>query len=441
MHIRRVPVGLRLFLLALLVYSICPPFTSNDSYWTVPTALSLIAHGSTAVDEFVARTPLVSRHGLECVPRDGQGVKYDNANGCPNGHWYNWSPVGVSMLSAPLVLLMKLAAGIFAAAFPRAGRMVSQPAISAFLSGDLFGGHVLVELWCASTFGAITVWLQYRIASRFVAHRTALWLAVLLAFGTSEWSVASRNLYQHGLVALLLSAALYLAVRAREEPRWIALAGVPLALAFTVRPTTLTSIAAYIILVAVHYRAWLWRFLLGFVPVLAPFFAYNLMVRHAWLQSYYSHVPPERVPLSAGLAMYWFSPSRGLLIFTPVFVFSIAGMVLAWRQRWCLPLAPYLAAVLAAHSIAMAVVWDGHSYGPRYFADVTPLFTFFLIPVVPHWRRVRGPFLALALWGLLVHARGATSVAAHEWNAIPDVDPRVRVWDWKDPQFLRGLWH
>jgi hypothetical protein len=40
-----------------------------------------------------------------------------------------------------------------------------------------------------------------------------------------------------------------------------------------------------------------------------------------------------------------------------------------------------------------------------------------------------------------VHARGATSIAANQWSALPSSvdDARWRVWDWSDPQFLRGL--
>jgi MFS superfamily sulfate permease-like transporter len=147
--------------------------------------------------------------------------------------------------------------------------------------------------------------------------------------------------------------------------------------------------------------------------------------------------------------MNLFSPSRGLLVFTPVFLFSIAGMVLAWRWRWCFPLAPYLIAILLAHSVIIAPYWPGHCYGPRYFSDMSHLFVFFLIPAILYWPKMQGHartaaaslFLLLAVWGVFVHARGATSVAANEWSAQPvSVDDAPwRVWDWSDPQFLRGL--
>ena len=56
-------------------------------------------------------------------------------------------------------------------------------------------------------------------------------------------------------------------------------------------------------------------------------------------------------------------------------------------------------------------------------------------------RLLAAVFLVLAGWGVFVHVHGATSIAANQWSALPvNVDEaRWRVWDWSDPQFLRGL--
>jgi hypothetical protein len=441
--------GFWLFAGVLLVYSICPPFISYDSYWSVPTALSMMRHGSTAVDEFVPSAPVDSHYGLECVPAVGPPVPYGLANGCPGGHWYNLYPIGVPVLALPLVFLLKIKAAFWGPLLPKTGPLFSQPVVAAFFSGDFVAGHALVELWCASTFGAIAVWLQYRIASRFLPRRQAVWLALLFAFGTSEWSVASRNLYPHGLTVLLLSAALYLALLAREEPSRIRFAGLALALAlaFTVRPSNAISAAVFTLYVAVHYRRYLVSFVGGALPVAMAFFAYNLVVKHSLIPLYLGM--PSRVAALPGAAMHLFSPSRGLLIFTPVFLFSVAGIVLAWRMRWCWPLTPYLVAIILLHTALIVTFWPGHSYGPRYFADITHLLTLFLIPAILYWRAMRRPartlaagvFLLLAAWGVFAHGRGATSIAANQWSALPvNVDQaKWRVWDWHDPQFLRGL--
>jgi hypothetical protein len=224
--------GTRIFLVTLLVYGVCPPFTSFDSFWAVPTALSLIRHGNARVDEYVASAPQASHYALDCVPPVGTAVRYEQARGCPGGHWYNFFPLGVSVLAAPLIFVLQLVTDLFAAAFPTAGASISQPIIASFLKGDLVGGHAVAELGCAATFGAISVWLFYRTLLLFGPPKQAVLLSLLFAFGTAEWSTASRNLLQHGATVMCLLAALYLLIAARGRPRLAAYASLPLAAAF-----------------------------------------------------------------------------------------------------------------------------------------------------------------------------------------------------------------
>ena len=353
------------------------------------------------------------------------------------------------MLALLPIALIRAATGIFAALFPHAAALFPHPIIAAFLAGDLIGGRPIVELLCAALFGALAVWVQYAIAAHFLPSKYALGLALLFAFGTSEWSVASRNLSQHGLTVLLLGISIYLAILARERPRLIAWSAVPLALAFTVRPSNCVAVAVFTIYVAVHYRRELPRFLICASPVAAWFFAHNLLALHSLLPVYYGQKSTESHPEQL-LAIYLLSPSRGLFIFTPVFLFSIAGVVLAIRGKWLYPLAAYLAVIPCFHAILASLYWSGHTYGPRYFSDMIPIFVLFLIPPLLYWRNLprgamraitAGVFMLFAAWGVFVHARGATSTAANQWSALPmDVDyARWRVWDWHDPQFLRGL--
>ena len=44
-------------------------------------------------------------------------------------------------------------------------------------------------------------------------------------------------------------------------------------------------------------------------------------------------------------------------------------------------------------------------------------------------------------WSLFVHYRGANAADVMDWNGSPapiDLYPQ-RVWDWRDPQWLRGI--
>ena len=157
--------GLGLFLGTWFVYSICPPFTSYDSYWTVPTTLNILAHGTTNVDQYQAAVPAVGRYDLECVPASGRPTSDPGPGGCRNGHWYNWFPVAVSFFALPLIVLFKALVAVVGPWVRHAGSVFSLPPIAAFFAGDFVKGHSLAELWCASTFGAITVWSS-NIASR-----------------------------------------------------------------------------------------------------------------------------------------------------------------------------------------------------------------------------------------------------------------------------------
>ena len=59
--------------------------------------------------------------------------------------------------------------------------------------------------------------------------------------------------------------------------------------------------------------------------------------------------------------------------------------------------------------------WAGHSYGPRFFADVLPYLMCFLIPVVGRMEAARGSRrIALAV---LLGATGLVSLAMHAQGA------------------------
>lgn len=445
--------GLRLFAAVWLVYSVCPPFLSYDSYWTVATAVSLMEHRSTRVDALVKRAPRAADYGLECVPLAGPALTRTVAEGCAGGHWYNNFPLGTALLSLPLFILMKGALAALGPLVPHSGFFARQE-VAAFFAGDLLGGRPLAELWCASTFGALTVWLQYQIALLFLSCRAALAYALLFAFGTTEWSLASRNLYPHGLTLLLLSGALYLLLLrltpapAAAATRRFALAGFLLALSFAVRPSNAISCVVLVLYVALHQRRYLAAFVISALPVAVVYFSYQVLVRHSLIPLYLT-APKNHNPFWEGVAMNFFSPLRGLFIFTPVFLFSLAGMVLAWRRRWCGRLPVYLGAIIVLHALLVMTIWPGHCFGPRYFSDITHLLMFFLVPGILWWQQQAPPartawataFLTLAAWGVFVHGHGATSIPVNQWSALPaNVDlARWRVWDWYDPQFLRGL--
>ncbi len=272
------------FLLSWLVYSVSLPFTGQDQAWVVASAVSLLPEGNTDLDEYVKPTPPAYQYALECVPPAGPAVRYRvGLEACANGRVYNFFPRAMSVLALPFVWLMEQAARQFGPAIMAWLPKVPEP-LRVFLSGDLIAGRDLAEMWIAAFAGACTVAIFHATARRLVAARAAWWITLVLAFGTSMWSLATRSLWQHGPSALFLILAVYFLVRGRESEEWVAPAGLAIAVAYTLRPTNAIAVVVLTLYVVLHHRRVLWKYLAWAAPVAFVFLTYNVTVRHSVLR-------------------------------------------------------------------------------------------------------------------------------------------------------------
>jgi hypothetical protein len=153
--------------------------------------------------------------------------------------------------------------------------------------------------------------------------------------------------------------------------------------------------------------------------------------------------------LADGLLGLLVSPSRGLLIYSPVLAVGLAGLATAFRAPRG-SLFPYLGAGAGGTLLllgAYSVWWGGHSFGPRLASDVLPALVLCIVPLGSRlWARPpwRGALVALFVWSVGVQGVGAffyPSPRESDWNTSPrDVDQaHERLWDWRDPQLLRLL--
>jgi hypothetical protein len=224
-------------------------------------------------------------------------------------------------------------------------------------------------------------------------------------------------------------------------------------MSFVIRPTNAISLAILSVFIALEGRKYLFRFLLWAFPPMLLFLIHNLSVYHSLLSPYYwlKRIGALQNFLAAA-AGHWISPSRGLLVFTPVFLFAFFGLMRKLKSKKMERLDAFLLAIVALHWLSISSFahwWGGHSYGPRLFADMIPYFIYFLAPAVMSWAGLTGArkpvwgtvFLLLLAMSFFVHWRGATTQSVYEWNYSPvDVDTAPqRIWDWSDPQFLRGI--
>ena len=414
--------------------------TNTDAYLAVPTAVSVVHSGNLDLDEFSSLS--VRRHyGF---------IEF-------RGRHFDHFPWADALLFVPGVLVVDGLShiGIGSGA-------------TAMVETNTMGA---LQLATASMVTALVALIVAIVAYRRltgperVRRRAAFAVGAVFAFGTAAWSTASRALWQHGPSMLALALALWWALRLEERStdgraRGGAVAlGATVGVAYALRPTNAVAVIAFTALVALRHRQVLVWHLCGLAAVLGVFFAVNLASYGQPLSLYFE---PGRISLHPAfleaVAGNLVSPARGLLVFSPIVLLSVAGVVIATRRRTLGPLEVVAAGCVVAHLVVVSAQnegwWGGHAFGPRFLTDVLPLLAFLSLPAVqalldapataerPSARRAAGVAVALAVAAsAVINGQGALLKSSTCWNVEPqniDHDPS-RVWSLRHPQVVAGF--
>jgi hypothetical protein len=442
-------MALHVFLIATFVFAISPVVTNYDSFATLPTAISIVNRHTLSLDAY--------RH-VKVV-----AASYTVAH--TKGHLLTSYPWAVGLFAIPAVVVIDLA------------HVVGGPSADSIISGqsDII---LLVQLWSASIVtglacGALALLAYRRLegAAR-TRRRWAMVCGLAFAFATSAWSSASRALWEHGPSILFLALALLALDRlfprhadahaSRTTSAWPPFfAGLALAAAVTMRPTNAVALVLGTILV-------LWKtptraraaYIVGVFAVFVPWALVTLHYYGAPLQPYDQ---ASKLGLSStffeSVAAQFVSPSRGLLVFSPIVLVAIAGAVIAWKRKATTPLEILCAAAVPCYVVAIALFpiwWAGTSFGPRFMTETLPFLFLLSLPFV-NWviagrsekpgRRpltyrigVAGAVVLLAC-SVLINAQGGVLRSSICWNLkahdVESVDQNpARVWSWNDPQVV-----
>ncbi len=339
-------------------------------------------------------------------------------------------------------------------------------ALPVFLAVDklICHGHwnedrlLVVGKVAGALFTALAALLLAITARRFGSLAASL--AVMLAFAlcSSVWSISSQGLWRQSPAGFLVAAGLCLMLwpeAARPDPRLLHLAGMPLGLSMWCRES--------LVLVAAGAVVYLWmvrgrRASVGYAT-LVGLMGVGLLVLNTlyWgapfrtgigqtvlVYQQAERVDPWDTPIWMGLYGLFLSPSRGLFLYSPVFLASLWGAWVALRGKteratW--------AFVTASAVLAFAVFvkihwwWGGTVYGPRFMIDALP---FFALLLVPAWPKVTANlaltvvFAVLALFSATVQMVGALKYDGKSWED-PSPDRRMekhpeRLLSWSDSQ-------
>jgi len=483
-----------LFLVVLAVHQVVVvDSTDNDPSLAPWTALSLVHDGDTDLRDVPAEV-LVDRPLV--VPGQPPGQVFTSADQVRaalgaagvDAPVRDYFPVVPALLAVPAVVAVDLVG-------PAIGWGDARQA----LLDDRFGpAHVL----SASMVVALAALVARAVALRLVggSAERRRWLAtgaaLVFAFGTTAWSVASRALWQHGPSLLLLFVALWLVLELRDQAgvdpdpaaeggapgglgrerpaaRWVGGAlGVVLTFAVVTRPTNAVPAVALVAWVAWSRRAVLVPVVVGAVRGAALSAGVVALLGLGVPPPYYS---ASRISIGAqtvtAVAANLVSPSRGLLISTPVVLLAVPGAWLWWRSDRDRPLVVALVAWAGGVVVAVSAFgqwWAGHTFAARFATETLPALFLLALPAVdaivpgradtaeatgssapsertaPAWMHTRTALVALvavSVWSVGFHSIGAWSRQTSCWNELPvdvDDDPG-RVWSLTDSQTGRAV--
>ena len=252
--------------------------------------------------------------------------------------------------------------------------------------------------------------------------QNALYLWGVYAFATVNLSMLSQALWQHGVLHVFFILALIFFYKYFNTRQLYLLffMGVALGFAVITRPTALIPVALLLILLFVRLLKYVQvvrsfaTHLVGYVLPLGFFAWYN--------QTYYQSISNQGYFAQATNSWLgnfpesffgiWLSPSKGILVYSPVLVFSLVGLVLAVRsykkeyKRNGFHLDYIIFGFIVLSYTLVMSKWKhwygGYSYGYRMSSDILPFLVLLLIPYLSSELFKKTKKLFLILFGLSV---------------------------------------
>ena len=305
--------------------------------------------------------------------------------------------------------------------------------------------------WVASACVALSVGLIFLMASPLVGRWLSAVIALTFGLATNVWSMTSQSLWQAAPSVLFITLAIYCLPRMQRHRAWAVMCGVATGCAVVCRESAVlfaAAVAGHLLVCMWLQRdpgvAWFrrraWRTFVGYVLGGLPFVLALGFYHWYYLGSPFTLAKTQaalwfaeskmgnpnlwQTPFVIGFAGLLVSPSRGVLVYSPVLVFAIGGAVLVWKRKRYASFRPLT--VVALLLIAMyAKYFDWHSgwsFGSRYTTDILPMLAVCSVAIAKplarnkRWKILFG--LALA-WSLFVQVLGAFAYNMVGWNNRP----------------------
>lgn len=299
------------------------------------------------------------------------------------------------------------------------------------------------------------MFLYLLLKKYFLDEKKSLLLTIAYIFGTVNFAMISQSMWQHGTLQLFTILGLYFILNylnSKEKKYSDAfLSGLFFGLAILSRPTALLGFSLIVTLVfmrSVNFKI----FTKTTLYILVGLFLNTLFF--LWYNNkYYVGIQNQGYaaqlfgswlsPFPISLIGVWLSPSKGILIYSPIFVFSIIGFCIALRKGWqenIQYLVYFLIVIFHTFVISLWKHWyGGYSFGYRMSSDILPYLILLIVPFLnsDFYVKYKKVFIGTLIFSILVQIFGMVFFDGI-WHAAYDQGNKNTSWLWsiKDSEFM-----
>lgn len=285
--------------------------------------------------------------------------------------------------------------------------------------------------------------ILYKLLLYFLDEKKSIYVTLVYLFATINFASISQALWQHGTLELFTMLALLYLVKSEKNVKNLGFSGLFMGLAILSRPTAALPFAILCLYVFKKFKG---KGVVSFAaPVLIPvmfFLFYNFaFYKNISNQGYASQLFTSwRTPIYKGFFGTWFSPSKGILVYSPVFIFSVIGAYLAFKRKDLvknikdIQLFRYTIVIVLTHTLIVSMWkhwYGGWSFGYRMSSDIIPYLSLLLVPYFNSslYEKTKKWFALAFVWSLGIELMGMAFFDGI-WHAAYDKGFINQGWLW-----------
>lgn len=257
-------------------------------------------------------------------------------------------------------------------------------------------------------------------------------LLITYALGTNSLSTSSQGLWQHGTSQLFNSLGLFSVLYGSTS-----FAGLSFGLSTISRPTNLLSLAIFGIYFlatsknkikdALKYAGF------ALIPIIFEIITETIIYGGIQNTGYATHYK-WTANIVEGFIGIWLSPSKGLLITSPILIFSLYGIIKTFGEFGKNKLDTAVLLAIFFHTLIMGKWYNwfgGYSWGTRMASDVLPYIVFMIFPLFKSqyikYKWIIPTYVVLLVISVIYHFAGLIFFDG-VWHTI--YDGKSKLWLW-----------